>query len=379
MNKKYFLATAFSITSVIGGLFAQGDVESRLSQLEKEMSEVGVKNAMGTFGAQYADSKAVGNGWKAEIDVLLWHAKAGGVDWAIVFDNGSFPLDGRMRTLGFGWDWGVRVGASKKYDKDGWEGNALYTYFSTHDSNSVSKPFATVDDLTGGTASGSTSAKYNGEIHYNAVDLNLGRQTFVSKQLCFYPSAGLKAVWIDQTYRLSTVNKIDASTTSIPVSGGLNTNLRDKCDVFGIGPAVGIDSSWHLCNNLRILGNASYALLQGYYKVTQYERIVLTPSGSVTTDTSLNQNGDMHRLFPHARLLLGLGWEKCFNEGRQLLDLSLSYETNYFWRVNQTINDVDTTPNALTFLDEQAVRINMQRTSEDLCFYGVTLKATLRF
>ncbi|MEI8300166.1 MAG: hypothetical protein WCG10_00950, partial [Chlamydiota bacterium] len=91
--------------------------DSRLRQLEQQMHQILAKNSAGSMGAVFSnkDNKSLDYGWAMDIELLLWHAKSGGVDWALVLDQGYYPISGSMKNLGFGWDWGVRVGVTKYF------------------------------------------------------------------------------------------------------------------------------------------------------------------------------------------------------------------------------------------------------------------------
>lgn len=356
-------------------LFANNSVEQRLSKLEKEMQEVCVQNDAGTIGATFApyfDNPPYQ--WFFDAEVLLWHAKAGGVDWAILYDESIYPSNGSMYTLGFGWDWGVRVGLGKCFMHDAWDVGLFYTYFRTDDSSKVNIAFQSSEGPFG-TANGSFTAKLN----YNALDLGLGRSFFLSKDLMMHPHIGLKNIWLNQIYKLYSNNYINALSSSLGVSGTMNKFVKDTNTVWGIGPQVGLDGGWNFCNGFKLISSVDGALLQSYLRVVQKQNLFIAPDGSTPLDTTMKLSGPLHQFVPYARLQLGLGWGGDINQQQQHLDLSLSYEANYFWRVNQTYNDEATDPSAPSFASTESVRVILNRVSEDICFYGVTGRVTIAF
>ena len=78
----FSIAVASIVTS--SAAFAAMDMDSRVTQLESQMSQVRTETAMGTYGANTASARAEvdGRGWFITADVLYWHAKVGGTEYA---------------------------------------------------------------------------------------------------------------------------------------------------------------------------------------------------------------------------------------------------------------------------------------------------------
>jgi hypothetical protein len=376
--------TLFSIACLLGNALsfskAQADsYDQRLAQLEQQMKEVGVKNAHGSMGALFASDPKTERGWYVDIEPLLWRTRAGGTDWVLIFNQADYPLEGTMRSLSFKWNWGVRVGMTKNIGAENWDINAFYTTFTNSSDQKVIDAYSSLDELTGTIAKGKTTGSFKGRINLNQVDLNIGKSFFVSKHLHYHPYAGLMAAWVKQRYNLLTNNEIDALQTSIPVAGTLNQNLVDQCKVFGIGPKVGLDTKWYLCNGFKINAALAGALLQSYYEVTRQEHVNLHVIGDEPVDFENMLDAPFHRLMPYAKLVLGLGYEKFFMEGKRKLDLSLNWEINQFWRVNQTVNNISNYPADISFGEGSAVRMKYYRYSEDITFYGINFRVNVGF
>ena len=379
MNRKSLWASClliagFSVLAVAGDKMS---VEERLTQLEKEMQEVSVTTREGQLTASFARGKANDQEWYAEVGPLLWHAKGGGLDWVLQFNQANLPHQGRMKYMDFGWDWGVRVGLGHYFERDGWDLGATYTYFQTNDSQHVYTDFLTYDEITESNASGRTRGGFSGRVTLNEVDVLLGKDYFISHYVSLHPTVGIEAVWLDQKYKLSTSNYINALQTSIPVEGTLDSHSHERTKVFGIGPRLGIDANIFFYNHFKMLGAASLGLLQGYYKVTEYQDFAINPTNSEPVLTDIDLKGNMHRLFPHGRMLLGLAWSDMLKNGKYRLEVSGAYEVNYFWRANQDLDEMNSSPSIPVF--SAPFRLIMKRLSEDMAFYGVTFKIKLDF
>ena len=101
------------------------DMDSRVTQLENQMQQVRTETAMGTYGAQTASARAEvdGYGWFFNFDVLYWHAKVGGTEFAYTDQDprAQLPVKGRTKDIDFEWDWGIRVGLGYNFEHDGWD------------------------------------------------------------------------------------------------------------------------------------------------------------------------------------------------------------------------------------------------------------------
>lgn len=382
MNKKILWTSFVLLAALTASGFTEDKMSTndRLTKLENEMKEISTTNREGVTIATFGVEKDSDQNWFAEADVLLWHAKGGGLDWVLVYNQANLPHEGRMKYLDFGWDWGVRVGAGYHFTRDHWDLSGTYTYFQTNDSQHVHDDFATYDSASEATATGRTNGGFSGKVTLNEVDITLGKEYFVSQYLSVRPSASLEAVWLDQRYKLNTSSYINASETSLNVEGTLDTHVKDRTNVFGIGPRLGVDANWFFYNHFKMIGAASLALLQGYFKVSQYQDLSTNPVESSSTYDDIKLRASMHRLFPHARMLLGLAWSDTLKNGKHRLEVSGAYEVNYFFRANQDVNQLSSNPSVPPVGAEGTpFRMFIERLSEDMAFYGVTFRAKIDF
>lgn len=365
--------------------FAAESLDSRLDTLEKEMKDVYVQNVSGTKGAGFANETNLVDdlGWYVSFDVLLWHVKSGGTDWLLRTDSSVLPFSGTILDCGFDWDWGFRVGLGKNFNQTGWDLGATYTRYHTGDGESSADDFATPSGTDGPVGnegpSGNAEAAITCGVDLDSVDLLLGKAFFVSSNLAMHPFVGLQSTWIDQNQRIYTHSFINALETFLPVSGDVDTNLNTKSDFWGIGPKLGTDLSWYMSKNFKLLATAEAALLQGFFEVSEDQWVGVTPNGEPQTTADLNITGNIHRYVPYARMLLGLGYGTYLRDKKNYFDVSLNYEISYFWRVNQFIDSEDSQPATINISSEDSIRLNLSHQSEDLGFYGVTLKFKYQF
>lgn len=364
LTKKVPVVLAALVVS--GSVFAGPDMETRLQQLEQQMKQVRTETAMGTYGAKTAPARPEvdGNGVFATVDVLYWHAKVGGTEYAYSDADVTGiapPVQGRLKEVDFDWDWGFRFGLGYNFDHDSWDTYLNYTYFNSADGSrlnvgangSVIPLRGASSQVTGLTDPCATSASSNYDFEFNNLDLELGRNYFVSHSLSFRPFIGVRSSWLE----------LDQG---VQYTGGTFTantyHVKDSNDFWGLGPRAGLNSNWFLGNGFSIFGDLSGSLLFGYFQVNHKEWYSLAP-----LTNKLRINGNMHRFTPNAQMSLGLAYDKYVNNNKQHVGVTLGYEVNYYWRVNQMI------------VDNDQAQLQFNRESEDASMYGLTLEVRFDF
>jgi len=353
--------------------FAAMDMDSRVTQLENQMQQVRTETAMGTYGAQTASARPEvdGYGWFFAFDVLYWHAKAGGTEFAYSDQDpfAQLPTKGRAKDVDFEWDWGLRVGAGYNFKHDGWDCRAQYTWFDSNGSDSTGAGAnSSIIPLRGSstivaTATNSnlqflycTSAKSQYDFDYSSIDLELGRAYFISGKLSFRPHWGLKTAWFDQeqTTRYTGGALNPANPNALGLEGN-TVHIKDTCDFWGLGPRVGLDSNWHLGYGFSIFGNVSGALVFGHFNVEHKEHY------SVSTDNRIKLSANKHAFSPTAQMQLGLRYDTYIQNNTQHLGVGLGFEAQYWWRQNQMLKIGD------------AQVLKYERYSDDVSMHGLTL------
>ncbi|MCP5503985.1 MAG: MOMP family protein [Chlamydiales bacterium] len=372
MLRKISIAIASLVAS--STVNAAMDMDSRVTQLENQMQQVRTETAMGTYGAQTASARPEvdGYGWFFTFDVLYWHAKVGGTEFAYTDQDprAQLPVSGRTKDIDFEWDWGLRVGLGYNFDHDGWDLRAQYTWFDTNGSDSTrsginssivplrgsSTIVANVNTSTANQFLYCTSAKSQYDFDYSAIDLELGRAYFISGKLSFRPHWGLKTAWIDQEQITRYTGGIvdPNSPTQLGLEGN-TVHVKDDCDFWGLGPRVGLDSRWHLGYGFSIFGNVAGALLFGYFDVEHKERY------SQFGDNRIKLSGNRHAFSPTAQMQLGLRYDTYIHNNTQHIGVGLGFEAQYWWRQNQMLK-----------IDDSQV-LKYERYSEDVSMHGITL------
>lgn len=349
-------------------LFSSQDFNARLSKLEEDMDSVFSSNPSGTFGAKLASTrpKIDGFGYFITFDVLYWQVKADGTEFAYSSVNRiqSYPVRGQIYPVSFKWDWGFRIGLGKNFVHGNWDISADYTYFkSTGRAKVFSGTGGQVVPLKGDpqittNPSGESidtvdQASGNYGMDFDRIDLALAKGFFINYNLSFKPHVGLATAWINQKQ----------TTRYTGGQLGINTiQVKDRCDFWGIGPRTGFNSKWYLTNGFSIFGNASGALVYGLFQVQHKNWFSALENNKVFLE------GNVHKFSPTADVQIGLVYDGYIYDEKQYLSVSLGYECQYWWSMNQ----------CFTFDNSVGYQTYSRQTS-NLSFHGVDLHISWNF
>lgn len=362
---------SFATTSA----FAAMDMDSRVSQLEKQMKEVRVENAIGTYGATTATARADvdGQGWFIMLGPIYEQVSVGGTEFTYTDQDpaGNFPVRGRSKDIDFDWDWGIRAAIGYNFEYDSWDTNLEYTWLSTSGSRSVTAGLNSIDIPLKGAARIVSNcstfssfeiakiAKSQFDFDYNTLVLELGRQYFLSKMLAVRPHIGLRTSWIE----LQQVTRYSGGEQSDNGLGVHTVDIKDESDFWGLGLRAGLNTNWFLGNGFSIFGNFSSSLLFGVFDVDHREKFTLCQD----TTGKIKIDANQHRFVPVGALQLGLAYQRYINDNKQHVYIRLGYDTVYYWRANQTLKINDNTT------------LKYERYTEDVAMNGLMLDVKLSF
>ncbi len=162
--------------------------------------------------------------------------------------------------------------------------------------------------------------------HLNQLDLDLGREFFVSKHLTLRPHFGLRTTWLRQYLNTTYSHGLPvAAHTVMP-----NTTVHEKNKWWGLGVEGGLDTSWMLCNGFSIYGNLAAAIEYGFQKVRGNQEV------GAPLDSTFENIKDSYRISrPILDLELGLQWEHGFNNNSYNFGLHAGWEHHIYFSQNQ--------------------------------------------
>jgi hypothetical protein len=240
-----------------------------------------------------------------DADFIWWKSQVSGMNFA--------EIDHKIKSPSSSFEPGFKVGIGMDLDFDGWDAYAEYTWVKEpwHTDCYTSKKdvsysgFVTANPTDGILSSMIIAdACYKRKSQFNILDLELGRNFFISKRLTLRPNLGFKlARLFDKTHFTQNEEGL-FGFGHIFLSQSLS----------GIGTRLGLDSVWHLTKSFGIYGDIAATALwssihstcSSHYKI---DLISIYNSSKQNTQTIL----------PVLEVGIGLAYMKwLYNEAYQL-------------------------------------------------------------
>ncbi|MCL6756151.1 MAG: Lpg1974 family pore-forming outer membrane protein [Candidatus Rhabdochlamydia oedothoracis] len=348
------LATSFTYAD-FGDSASLRNIENRLNSLEQRRGVNGMINP--------AAMPLTRNGWDLQVsaDALLWQLFEDGLNYAVETTNNGFPV--RADEVKSKYNWGFRIGLDYTLPHDNWDVALCWTHLiSSRKGSSIANDPSNVLIKTQGFASAKNPfegyAVANSRYHnrLDQINLNVGREFFVSKWVTLRPFFGLRADWLRQ--RLRTSYGFSNVVNGDPVTTDQFTNQRNKW--WGMGIESGLNTQWSFCNGFSIYGNVATAIEYGLQKL-QLNEINMV---GVMENNSASFSRSYHICRPILDLQLGLGWDYNFCDFH--FGLKLGWENHVYFDQSR-------------FLSYNTVNYSDNTSGGSLTYQGWTLHACFDF
>ncbi len=289
------------------------------------------------------------------VDFIYWRSGMDGLAYATTGNGANIapanPGTGSVRHPDFGWDPGFKIGLGYNLGHDCWDIFAEYTYLRPSASDSVSNTAQTLVSLWSFDNVNTTplaSARGSWDLDFNVVDLELGRNYFISRYLTLRPHFGLKGTWMCNDFATSNVDFADNTIVNRFTVGQ---------DYWAVGLRTGLDTVWYFNKYFGIFGDFALSAIWGEFDVTRRERA--TTAGVITSQS--NYNNDFYSLKEVFEIVLGLQGDIWFSDDSFHLGFNAGWEMQYWPDQNQYFK-----------LSEEAAH-------GDLFFMGLTLGVRFDF
>ncbi len=320
MNKKIVSALAaslfyMSIASAADDMQMR-NLENRVNALEQRRGSNGMINP--------AARPVVKDGtdlW-VQVEALYMRPTEDGLGYSIRTKNTTADFPGvHVKNARYDWDWGFRVGAGYNLDHDGWDILANYTWFKdkTHQNVSGGIVFPTEVHPVNAGAATTQNAKTRLNLWINILDIELGREFFVSKWLTLRPQMGIRALWVNRHYNTEYSRLVSGSDYEV--------HMRNRFS--GAGLRGGLNTQWGLGSGWSLFGEVDVALMYGKQRVRQSEEL---ETGDISRGSSRNR---WMALRSSVDLALGLRWDRLFSDDAYRIRLQLGWEDHIFFDMNQ--------------------------------------------
>jgi hypothetical protein len=189
-----------------------------------------------------------------QAEALYMHATEDCLAYGIK-NNSTTVVDGRVKNVDYSWNWGFRAGIGYNLPHDGWDVLLNWTWFQAHETKNET-PIAPETVLatlaaTKGVPTAFPSAKGKATLHMNLLDLEMGREFFVSKWLTLRPFVGARAAWFNRGFKFRYSNSLTR------VKGKDHNRFRAG------GIHSGLDTQWGLGSGWSFFGDLALSLLYG--------------------------------------------------------------------------------------------------------------------
>ncbi len=299
------------------------NLENRVNALEQRRGSSGMINPPGRPQVRNGADLFIFADW------LLWNAHEDGLAYAVKSEAPITLIDAHAKDVHFNWNFGFRVGAGYNMCHDGWDIKATYLRFNSHGRSEIHAGDDFILPVRASPADlfsvEGTAAKSNTYIRLllNQVDLDLGREFYVSKWMTLRPHMGLRADWIRQKWGINY-----RTIAGYPTPNHIEIFMKDHW--FGIGVEGGMDTLWGLGNGWSLYGNIDVSILYGFHSMKQDEEF-----DPINFFTLQNFKFSYRNSQPILDLELGLRWDHMFDDDRFHLGLHAGWEHHVYFGQNQ--------------------------------------------
>jgi hypothetical protein len=275
------------------------------------------------------------------VDFIWWktylanmeYAWEGVIDLINVPTNES-PKRGNIKNPDFHFAPGFKVGFGLTFKHDGWDLYSRYTWLDTHShTHTTGQPgiglLGTFPLTITNTIFTATLASVKWEQKFSVVDLEIGRNFFISQRLTLRPHVGLKFDWIKEKFRERHFTEVGSVI--------VDAIIRRKEDVWGIGIRCGLNTVWHFTKCFGLYGDiAATALWSDFHTRLKEHALQTSPNVALELDT-FNTHQKIQQVMPVLETGLGFIYQQWFHQDRHLFFAKAGWEGQIWFDYNQLI------------------------------------------
>ncbi|NGX51218.1 MAG: hypothetical protein K1060chlam2_01080 [Chlamydiae bacterium] len=292
-------------------------------------------------------------------DLIWWKAVQEGTTYSTSGFQNGFRTDlnapsGRVAEAGKDWSPGFKLGAGFNFDHDGWDIYAEYTWLHSHNNSSLTTllnsdvsftitPSFELVSSSDFNSSSITDADARWHHHLHVIDLELGRNFYLSQFLTMRPFIGLKGTWQENDYRVKFISINNGELESGPY------RMKTHNDVWGIGVRGGFDSAWYMSKNWSLYGDLAWtAMWADYDDITRKDTLTFEDPQDETRILSkvlFNNHYESHYSIKYlGELELGVRWEIWFYDDNYHFAIQAGWEEQVWinWNTFIQFGDIDT-------------------------------------
>ncbi|HSX11353.1 MAG TPA: Lpg1974 family pore-forming outer membrane protein [Chlamydiales bacterium] len=265
--------------------------------------------------------------YSGSAEFLYWTVAEGALDYALKMRHNAWGpsisyAQGTFKNAEFDVEPGVRVSLLYFRAPHYWEVKWQYTRLTLDGHDSVSKPSADQNYLTGTwpQITSAPLARATSHIHmnYNIFDWLVDRVFIPNPHLRFRILGGGFAAWINQDWKVRYTDSTPNSTT-----------IRNKWRFIGAGLKTGTMVDWFMTRNFYLTAQGMFGVLMGNYwnQAKQTTTVVPLPGDNPSIPIRNAKYKDARPVFT-SQMLIGPSWQKNYPKNR--IEAFAGVEIN-FW------------------------------------------------
>ena len=269
-------------------------------------------------------------GLSVAADFLYWQANQAAMAYGSINNYISTPnFIGSYKNIDFEFSPGVRTSLGIRPHYDFWQINVIWTYLDSKASGAVQLPVGGPTTVTPEwrvpvVGTNGTGAKAAWWAHYNTLDLDITRELNISNYFGLKAHVGVRNLWLHEKYYILTIGNSGGFVGHTYNSNGIFTEK-----IWGIGPMLGMDSSYKVGYGLSLFGKATFSLLWSNVHTGSTGTYLISPPITSNKLTAL-----FHETLPEIGLLVGAAYDANFSNDRYHLGLRLGWELHTLFDAN---------------------------------------------
>lgn len=261
--------------------------------------------------------------------------------------SNSLTLNIKPQEVHFKYAPGFKLGVGYNFKRDFWDIFANWTQLNSDKNHRFSNSTftfgaASIEDsilyipipANGGVAflGGSVDSKYKS--HLSILDIELGRNLFIGRNVSMRPFVGVKADWIHWKFTNAYRNFFRSDTPEL--LGPSDFILKEHNQ--GVGPRMGLNSRWILSSwNFSLFANVAGSLM---WTDMKGKKTVSQTSLETGETVNILTKAHRHEIKPVVEYIMGFDWGWCIRKSFYM-NLSAGYEMQLWW--DQTAADLNAT------------------------------------
>ena len=165
------------------------------------------------------------------------------------------------------------------------------------------------------------------QLHFNNIDLELGRNYWISKWLALRPFVGLKVSWMEQNFH-AEYHVNDASHSF----DRWDYHMYQDQDQWGVGVRAGLNTVWYLWKHVGIFGDFA---LSGMYNHFDTERRDKYRNNQSLFTKNLNTEAGFYDVTAVLEWALGARFDTAFHNDDYYFYFQAGWEQQLWFNQNQ--------------------------------------------